>query len=267
MEEFEYIIRTDLAVQKKVLKNTKSYKLGNITVKKFYSKSFNYVNIIFDNIEFDETKKDIKKIIIKELQRYLFKYKLNRDDSLLGVGLGNRRVASDSLGSLVIDNVLATGYVSDLNINSKLRPVYTFIPGIIKNTGYESFRSVKALVKELKPDFLIVVDSLISGSVDYLNKLIQITDEGIIPGSGISNYQEEISFKTLGVPVIVIGVPTATFASTIIRDALNKKEDTIKYKTGYDLVVSSKDIDYFVNDISVLIGKAINETFNNFNIF
>lgn len=262
----DYILRNDLAIQNKKYKRINKYLINNIEVEQYVYKDFSFTDIVFNNLESNSNKNNLKQALKKEIKYFLKKYNLNNKASCLAVGLGNKNVISDALGTQVCNNIIATGYFDFLNIDN-YRDVYVYVPGTTKESGMEAFKGVNALVKELKPDFLIVVDSLISGSVDYLNKLIQITDEGIIPGSGISNYQEEISFKTLGVPVIVIGVPTATFASTIIRDALNKKEDTIKYKTGYDLVVSSKDIDYFVNDISVLIGKAINETFNNFNIF
>ena len=93
----------------------------------------------------------------------------------------------------------------------------------------------------------------------YLNKLIQITDSGITPGSGINNYGEEISLNTLKIPVITVGVPTAIEASSIIKDALNIQENELTFKEGYDLIVSSKDIDIFINKMSKLIGETINE--------
>ena len=77
------------------------------------------------------------------------------------------------------------------------------------------------LVKLLKPDYIIVIDSLASSSIERVNKTIQITDTGIHPGSGIGNNRKEISKKILGIPVIAIGVPTVVDATVIVSDTIN----------------------------------------------
>lgn len=262
MKNFAYKIRTDLAVQNKSLNKGISYKRNNILVKRFDQKKYNYTNIIFNNIESNNNIVNLQKVFILELRRYFNKYNITDKSSVLVVGLGNSNIASDSLGVKTTSKIKATGYLKDLNLGYNLRSVYTFIPGVIMNSGIMTFDSINAIKKETKPDFLIIIDSLVSSSIEYLNRLIQITDRGIVPGSGVSNYQKEISINSIKIPVISIGVPFVTHAYTIIRDVLNKSEDELEYKNGYDLLVASKDVDVVVDKISLILSEAINDILN-----
>lgn len=259
---YEYNIRTDLAIVNKNLKKRRGYNFNGISVKKFRDDNFNYTNILFNNIELKDNRYDLEHIITKELKCFLKKYQLEKSDTILVVGLGNKNIASDSLGVITVSNVLATGYLKELADN-KINTIYTFTPGVMKDTGFMSYKSIKALVRELKINMVIIIDSLISDNVLYLNKLVQIGDAGITPGSGISNYQEEISLKTLKIPVIVIGVPTAIEAAAIIKEAMEVQDNKIKFNEGYDLVVAKKDIDIFVEQMGSVIGNSINLAFKN----
>lgn len=53
-----------------------------------------------------------------------------------------------------------------------------------------------------------MIDSLAAQSHTRLCHSIQITDSGICPGSGVGEHKSAIDAKTLGVPVLAIGVPT-----------------------------------------------------------
>ena len=92
---------------------------------------------------------------------------------------------------------------------------------VIAATGIETSDFIKGIVKEINPDLIIAIDALASGSVERLNKTIQITDTGISPGGGIGNKRKEISYEEFGVKVIAIGVPTVVDAVTIVSDTIN----------------------------------------------
>ena len=62
-----------------------------------------------------------------------------------------------------------------------------------------------------------------------LNKTIQITSTGITPGSGIGNTRNELSFDTLNIDVIAIGVPTVVEASVIVSDTVKYLLKKISY--------------------------------------
>lgn len=266
MKKIDYIIRSDLALQNKSLNKLEIDKTSNITVKNFSKKEFNYVNIIFNDIDSRESKKNVTNVFLKELKKFFRKHKIKKNASCLVVGLGNSQVTSDSLGTKTVNKIKATGYVKYFDKNLRQRLVYTFTPGVMGNSGYMAFQGIKAISRELNIDFVIVIDALVSNSTLYLNKLIEISDKGVTPGSGISGYQEEISAKTLGMPVLVVGAPTVVEASTIIRDVLNLKTKKVTYKKGYDLIVSSKDVDLAINNLSDILSTGINKALN-FNIF
>ena len=101
--------------------------------------------------------------------------------------------------------------------------------------------------------FVVVVDSLKSNSISRLNKTIQITDTGIHPGSGVNNKRVALNKKTLGIPVIAIGVPTVCDISNIIKNV-------------DDMIVTSKDIDFIIDKLSDLISISLNEVIYNFKI-
>ncbi|MCM1052914.1 MAG: GPR endopeptidase [Ruminococcus sp.] len=265
MKKYKYIIRNDLALAKDNLKLIKTTKYDTIKVLYFKEDKHNYSNIIFNNIETKNKKEELINIIVKELKKYLKKYNLNKDKTCLVVGLGNENIISDSLGSKSLTYITATAYIDIFNISNNYRKVYTYKPNVLKETGFMAFKGIKALKKELKPDFIIIIDSLVSDNIKYLNKLVQITDRGITPGSGIANYQNELNEKTLGVPVITIGIPLAIEASSIIRDIIAPKEKEVEYTSGYDFLVCTKDIDIKVNNLSKILGLAINRTLNNIN--
>lgn len=96
-------------------------------------------------------------------------------------------------------------------------------------TGIESFDAIKGIVDKIKPDYIIAIDALASSSIENINRIIQITDSGIEPGSGIGNNRKEISFKSLSIPVIVIGIPTVVDAATIVGDTINFLIKKISY--------------------------------------
>lgn len=262
----DYILRNDLAIQNRKYQKIDELILNNIIVKRYNYKSFLCTDILFKNRETNKAKTNLKSALKQELKILIKKYKLKSNASCLVVGLGNKDIVSDALGVMTCDNIIATGHYEIFNI-SNFRNVYIYKSGTTKESGIEAFKGVKALIKELKPKFVIIIDSLVCSHIKYLNSVIQISDMGITPGSGLANYNEEISYDTLGIPIIVVGVPTATYASTIIRDVMNIKKSHISFKDGYDFVVVSYDIDIIIKDLSCIIANALNEVLNNYKNF
>lgn len=180
--------------------------------------------------------------------------KILPSDKCLIVGLGNIRSTPDSLGVKTLNNILVTRYlfeIDNISVNSNFRNVSVIAPGVSGNTGIDSFDIISAIIKETKPDFIIVIDSLVSSSSERLVKTIQITTTGIIPGSGINSNKKEISFDVLNIPVITLGVPTVI---NIIKDK-------------YNLLVTPKDIDFLIEKLSSIISKSLNRVLHkNFDI-
>ena len=186
----------------------------------------------------------------------MLKYKkIKNDDSCLIIGLGNEKSTPDSLGPCVIKNIIVTSYLFNNNIEVEkgFRNVSAFAPGVTGVTGIETFDIVSSIIEKIKPDFLIVIDALKACKINRLNKTIQITDAGISPGSGINNKRKEISFETINIPVISIGVPTVVDTNTIISELTNKKQ-----KKQNNFIVTAIDIDLIIEKLSIVLGVSIN---------
>ena len=161
--------------------------------------------------------KELKPIIDKDV---------NDRDEILVVGLGNKYVTPDALGSKVIDNIDVTRHIINYlpqYIEENAKSVSAFAPGVLGTTGIETLEIIKGVTENIKPKMVIVIDSLASRSLERINKTIQISNTGIVPGAGVDNKRKEISENTLGIPVIAIGVPTVVESAEIGRASCRER--------------------------------------------
>ena len=182
-----------------------------------------YYTIDLTKVDFHDVNlcENVEHALADVLIKMLINLNLKNKKCLL-VGLGNINVTPDALGPYVMDNVIVTRHLFKMgNISEGFSEVSAISPGVMGNTGIETFDIIKSVNDNIKADFVIVVDALASSSIARVNKTIQITDTGISPGSGVGNRRKELSEKTMGVPVIAIGVPTVVDAVTITSDAID----------------------------------------------
>ena len=241
--------------------------IDNIIIEKInirnnkYVKNGRYISIFFDDITDTDNRKKVENILIKELKTLLLKNNLLYKKVLV-VGLGNNLSTADSLGPKTIDNIIVTRHLYLLNnVDKNYSEVSKIAPSVFATTGIQTYDIVKGIIKRIKPDYIIVIDSLKSRNIKNINKVIQITDRGIDPGSGVGNQRKELSKKTLGIKVIAIGVPTVVNLHTIVKEFLNEYDiDNILYEKGNDFLVTPKDIDFEIEKLSLLLSNAINKT-------
>ena len=229
-------IHTDLAIDvidkinsldgvKQVIRNVDGVSITDVKLEKKNSlnkKEGNYITIEFDDVTDTTNYNKVKNVVKMELSSLLDKMNIKDSDTCLFIGLGNAKSTPDSLGPKVSKDIIVTKHIYDLGqLDSKYRVVSVISPGVSANTGIETSDIVDSIVKKIRPNFIIAVDALASGSIDRVNKTIQMTDTGIHPGSGIGNARKEISKSTIGIPVIAIGVPTVVDASVIVADTIN----------------------------------------------
>jgi len=187
------------------------------------------------------------------------------DGSALVIGLGNTAMTPDALGPLAADSVLVTRHLIAAMPKhfSGFRPVAVFRTGVLGTTGVESAEAVRGLVAEVQPSMVIAVDALASRRVGRVCTTIQLSDTGIIPGSGVGNHRAALNRETLGVPVFVIGVPTVVDSATLAADLLEESGiadiDEEKLRSSQqNLMVTPRDIDAQVRDLAKVIGYGIN---------
>lgn len=185
---------------------------------------------------------------------------------VLVLGLGNRRMTADALGSQVVESILVTRHLGEKG----LRSVCAMAPGVLGVTGVETAEMACGLVDRLKPAAMIVVDALAAMETNHICTTVQLTDTGIHPGSGVGNHRAGISRETMNIPVIAVGIPMVVYASTIVRDALRRilaterSEDVdsmaMQLAEGglSDFVVTPKSIDELVCGLADMLALAIN---------
>ena len=215
-----------------------------------------------------------EKELTKIIKEVLKTEGINGKQKGLVVGLGNINVTPDSLGPLVVDNVIVTRHMFLIDPNSVsegISEVSAISPGVMGTTGIDTVDIIDAIVNKIKVDYIICVDALASRSIARVNKTIQVTNTGISPGSGVGSKRKELSKETVGIPVIAIGVPTVVDAVTIAIDTasfvmkyLSKYIDNnnvIEKKIDFEKIREPKDIHkkQFLGDFGMLNDDAKRE--------
>lgn len=217
----------------------------------------------------------LENVLIKYI-RQLVKNKVNgkKKINVLIVGLGNKDYTPDSLGPKVIDKIEVNYHLKKDKIEKKEIKTFisAFAPGVMASTGFESSNMIKAIVEKESIDVVIAVDALATRTIKRLNRVIQITDTGISPGSGIGNYRKALDEENLKIPVIAIGVATVIDTAAIVIETLNNMKldnnkqheiaDKVISNIDERIIMSTKDIDFEIKNIAKLIAESINLAFN-----
>ena len=195
-------------------------------------------------------------------------------ENVLIVGLGNSYATPDALGPKTVEKI-----ESGTN-------VFCIAPGVLAQTGMETYSVVKGIVREVNPDLVIVIDSLAARNVRRITTTIQLTDTGITPGSGVGNHRKGLNEEALECKVIAIGVPMVVSGATIVNDTMEnlikilssvKNNSVAKLFDGYteqekyqlfeellseeteQMFVTPKDVDEIVENLSKTIAYSLNE--------
>lgn len=182
--------------------------------------------------------------------------------TVLVVGLGNTDITPDAVGPKSVSTVLATRHISremseEIGLG-ELRSVAGFVPGVLGRTGLEAAESVRGLVSAVEPSAIIAIDALAARKLSRLGTTVQISDIGIIPGSGVGNARKEITEDSVGVPVISVGIPTVVDVCTLVNDLTDSK-GKIAENRGQDMIITPREIDIVIERASELIGMSINK--------
>ncbi len=212
----------------------------------------NYITLDLPSLKPNPTEceKEIE-LIAKELKALIPK------GSVLVAGLGNHNITPDAIGPKTVEFTLSTRHVADSMPQFNFRPVAAVAPGVMGQTGIETGDIIKGICDKINADCVIAIDALASKSTHRLGRSIQISDSGICPGSGVGNARQELSLKTLGVPVIALGVPTVVDALTVALDASGGELSGQADDSLNSLMVTPREIDSLVLSVSRVIALAI----------
>jgi len=304
-------IRTDLAVEAKELyEEQNKEEMSGIKINEYFDSGVKITDVdILDEIgernmgkpigkyitlEMPETfmhdkdvMDDVSKVFSKSLSEIV---KLDKSMTTLVVGLGNWNVTPDALGPKVVSRLMITRHLKELvpdKIDENIRPVCAISPGVLGLTGIETGEIIKSLADKIKPNLIVCIDALASRKTERVNKTIQVGNTGISPGSGIGNRRMEISEKSLGIPVIAIGIPTVVHAATLANDAIDIALDELINKSTKgsefynmlkeldrdekqnlinevlfsqlgNMIVTPKEIDLVIDVVSKIVANGIN---------
>lgn len=213
---------------------------------------------------------------------------IDKQGEVLVVGLGNIYVTPDSLGPKVINEIEVTRHIINYlpqYVEEGTRMVSAISPGVLGTTGIETVEILKGIVDNINPKLVIVIDALASRSIERISSTVQISDTGIVPGAGVGNTRSEISQKTLGVPVVAIGIPTVVETAVLVNDCLDlfieklqneaksndylnqlKEEDNyeeikeVLIPKDYNLIVTPKEIDDLIENMKDIVAQGINQS-------
>lgn len=207
------------------------------------------------------------------------RFLLPQKGDVLVVGLGNRYMTADALGSRVVESLLITRHMKDATKDAllgRMRGVCAAAPGVLGITGMETAEMVKGMAEYVHPSAIIAIDALAARESGRICTTIQVTDTGILPGSGVGNHRVGLTHGTLGVPVIAVGVPMVVYASVIARDALSllmqdmdmreeeheqaiagMMEKIVHHGMG-ELVVTPREVDELVGKVAKIIADGLN---------
>jgi len=181
------------------------------------------------------------------------------EGAVLVCGIGNRAMTPDALGPLTLEHLLITRHLGA--VLPDFRPVAAIGAGVLGTTGIEVAEWVRGAAQRVKPSAVVLVDALAARSPDRLCTTVQISDSGLVPGSGVGNHRMALSQETLGVPLISVGIPTVVDAATLAADlvtASGGSVDRAKLRgNGKNLFVTPDSIDAKVRDGAKLIGYGI----------
>lgn len=313
----KYSIRTDLALEQKERFEADNVEIQGVVLEENYDEEREikistvkietengakimhkpvgtYITIEAPNMAVPD--EDYHKEIAQVIETYLKQlFPFDKTEySVLVAGLGNRKVTPDALGPYVVENLrisrhIVKEYGKYAMGEEAVHLVSSVVPGVMGQTGMETVEILQGIIRETKPDVLIVIDALAARNSRRLNRTIQISDTGIYPGSGVGNHRNAITKETVGIPVIAIGVPTVVDAATIVNDTMEnliaalESSQTLRgvgvVMQGYNaaekyelvkellsphlngLFVTPKDIDDTLKRISYTLSEALNRLF------
>lgn len=185
------------------------------------------------------------------------------DGPVLIAGLGNRMITPDAIGPQTADHVIATRHLVAQSpaIFADWRPVSALAPGVLGQTGVETGEVICGVLDRVRPAAVIAVDALAAGRLSRLLRTVQLADTGITPGAGVGNARAALNKETLGVPVIAVGVPTVVDGATLaheISSQLGQPACEALDDLSQPVMITTRDIDREVADISRMIGYAVN---------
>lgn len=248
----------------------------------------NYITIDVDKLRIaqEEELEKAATTLADELRKVVDTH-VDKEGEIMVVGLGNIYVTPDALGPKVVNDIEVTRHIINYlpqYAEEGTRKISAISPGVLGTTGIETVEILKGIVDNVKPKLLVVIDALASRSIERISSTVQLSDTGIVPGAGVGNKRSEISERSLGIPVVAIGIPTVVETAVLVNDCLDlfitklqdeaksndflnklKQEDNYEeikealVPQDYNLIVTPKEIDDLIENMTHIVATGINQ--------
>lgn len=189
---------------------------------------------------------------------------IKTNPQILVVGLGNRNIGADCLGALTVDNLIVGDDVGRVKVAA-------IAPGVYGMTGIESVDIIKGVSRQIGAGMIVAVDTLATSKIARIFKSFQLTDAGITPGSATANSRQKINYKSIGLPVIGLGVPTCVYARSLCYSSIEKFAvkpiekyavcESVLGAENLAMILAPKDIGKGAHFCADVISGAINMCF------
>ena len=262
-------IRTDLAVEAHELTRGEAQEIDGVTVdrtehggitkvvveitnengaKRLGKRQGRYVTIEAPDIKYElDDYERVCLMLAEELRR------MCKSTRVLVAGLGNRDITPDALGAEAVAQLIVTSHIKNKlpdALDEDYGIVSAIAPGVMGTTGIETSEIIRGVAEKVRPEAIIAIDALAGADINRICSVVQISDAGISPGSGVGNNRAGINRESFGVPVIAIGVPTV-----IAAELLTGAELPTEFEP---LMVTTKDIDLVIKRMSKTVANGIN---------
>ena len=183
---------------------------------------------------------------------------------VLTAGIGNRDMTCDAIGPTAVDHLLVTRHL----VRSGQEPfrgmgeLSALCTEVLGRTGMETCELIRAAAGAVRPAAVVAVDALAARSPRRLCRTVQLSDTGLIPGSGVGNARMALDEEHLGIPVIAVGVPTVVEAATLCLDLLDQAgqegfDPALFRQEGAEWFVTPRNVDSEVETLSRVLGLGI----------
>lgn len=225
-----------------------------------------YISISFDSLSDRDQRRELI-AAVRETMEELMRQCPCEITRILAVGLGNREIISDALGVQVMGELMVTAHLyaqKETDWLQGTRNVAVLTPGVMGQTGLESSAIIEQVAQGYAPDLIVAVDALATRHLKRINRVIQISNTGIQPGSGIGNHRRPIDEQTLHVPVIALGVATVTSIRAVLEEMFFEKQQPLPdyIPKDFDLTMTPKAMDEELPHLSTILSAALNRAFH-----
>lgn len=188
------------------------------------------------------------------------KQMLKNRKKILILGIGNPNITPDSLGSKAVERLMVTRPLKDRP--KQYASVSAMAASVYGVSGIESAELAQGLVHSIAPEAVILIDAMATARLERLCQTIQLSDSGLTPGGGVDNARKEISEKTLGVPVISVGMPTVVDCRVLLWHVLGEEWEKHSVKLHpfeESLIATPRQMELATDMGARLIAFAINK--------